>query len=569
MATVTGPVSAQELVFLAEGLLRQLAVNTQGRPEQLAAGWPAFLRAGEHLLARIAAQPGELSVKARNPTADDEHTEPPTASDPQLARAATLLAAAGDLVAGRDRSELSTQQRALDAAYATVPLLAGAALVAAATLPHPELLAITASAATAAHTWSAGGADADSARRAVAVPTYVSAAGGVTADAAVTVTDALTLHDASTVLSRPTISPAQDLAGLVTHAVHGWQHAAEQAVQRAAPSSDDLRCAALAAGRLLALTQVLIRAHPPTGETGVGADACIGQIRLAGTSWNDAADSWQSFTNGSAPSEPLLKATAVLDETVSALARTADRWASPQQIRDRITPDASHELARGALASIAAIAERHGALVNRLARTGALYAPARQLARTAERIPAVLRGRWLPAEAAECAPITSAYQLLPERSVAARVAHTVLSGNTHRATAAAPTPAAALAPTAATVTRTRATTIAEQRWQPTCAAVDPRLPTDPHFRVLAAALDRVTLSGANAIVALTQAADQGPLPPQHTARTLHHRLLDSCPEARIPWVWAPPVALPPSRPTPPPPSLTPARNQPAPSTPRR
>jgi len=559
---VTGPVSAQQLLTLAEGQLRQLAVNTHARPEQLAAAWPAFLRAGQHLLARIAAQPGEHSVESA--ATDDEHEQPTAAADPQLERAATLLAAAGDLIVGRDRSELSVEQRALDAAHATVPLLAGASLVAAATLPHPELLAVTASAATAAHTWSATGITAGSEQQVAAVPPAVSAAGTAADTAAVTVT----FDDASTVLSRPTSSQTEDLGGLVTAAVHGWQGAAGQAAQRAAPSSDDLLRAALAAGRLLALTQVLVRARPRTGASGAALDDCIGQIRLAGRSWNAAADAWRSFRTGTAPSEQLQQATAVLDDTVSALARTAGRWASPEQIRDRIGPDAAHELARGALAAIARVADQHGAQVSQLAQTGAVYAPARQLTATAERIPAVLRGRWLPAEAAECRPISTAYQLLPERTAAARFAHTALSDETHRVTAAAPTPAVALTPPTATPARTRATTIAEQRWQPTCSALDPRLPTDPHFRVLAAALDRVTLGGTDAIAALTQAADQGPLPPEHTARTLHHRLLDSCPAATIPWVWATPVALPPSRPTPPP-SLAPARKHPAPSTPRR
>jgi phage FluMu protein gp41 len=119
VADVTGPVSAQQLLTLAEGQLRQLAVNTHARPEQLAAAWPAFLPAGQHLLARIAAQPGEHSVESA--ATDDEHEQPTAAADPQLERAATLLAAAGDLIVGRDRSELSTEQRALDAAHATVP----------------------------------------------------------------------------------------------------------------------------------------------------------------------------------------------------------------------------------------------------------------------------------------------------------------------------------------------------------------------------------------------------------------------------------------------------------------
>jgi hypothetical protein len=426
---------------------------------------------------------------------------------------------------------------------------------------------VTASAATAAHTWSGSGITVTSAPRTDGVRSDLSAVGGVAAGTAGTVTVGATFADASTVLSRPTTSQPEDLAGLVTAAVYGWQCAAEQAARRAAPSSHDLRVAALAAGHLLALTQTLTRAHPPTGGTAAGVDACVGQIRLAGRSWNDAAAAWRSFTTGTAPSQLFLQATAAVVDTVSALGRTVDGWASPQQVRDRISPEAAHELARGALAAIAAVADQLSAQVSWLAQTGGLYAPARQLAATAERIPAVLRGRLTPAEAAECGSISTAYQLLPERTAAARVAHTLLSGNTHRVLAAVPTSAALLPKRAASPILKRATTVAEQRWQPTCSAIDPRLPTDPHFRVLAAALDRVALSGRDAAEAIKQAADQGLLPPEHTARTLHHRLLASCPAATIPWVWAPPVTLPPSRPTPP--QLAPACKQTAPSAPRR
>jgi len=96
----------------------------------------------------------------------------------------------------------------------------------------PELLAVAASASAAAHTWSATGITAGSEQQIAAVPPIVSAAD----TAAVTVT----FDDASTVLSGPTSSQTEDLGGLVTAAVHGWQGAAEQAVQRAAPASDDL-----------------------------------------------------------------------------------------------------------------------------------------------------------------------------------------------------------------------------------------------------------------------------------------------------------------------------------------
>ena len=80
---------------------------------------------------------------------------------------------------------------------------------------------------------------------------------------------------------------------------------------------------------------------------------------------------------------------------------------------------------------------------------------------------------------------------------------------------------------------------AQERWREACSAVDPRLPTDPHYPALAAALDRVDAAGVDVQAALALAARDGHLPNDNPGRALHFRLTATCDAAVTP---APPPA---------------------------
>ena len=80
---------------------------------------------------------------------------------------------------------------------------------------------------------------------------------------------------------------------------------------------------------------------------------------------------------------------------------------------------------------------------------------------------------------------------------------------------------------------------AQQRWREACIAVDPRLPTDPHYPALAAALDRVDAAGVDVQAALALAARDGQLPDVNPGRARHSRLTATCDAAGTP---APPPA---------------------------
>ena len=71
------------------------------------------------------------------------------------------------------------------------------------------------------------------------------------------------------------------------------------------------------------------------------------------------------------------------------------------------------------------------------------------------------------------------------------------------------------------------------------SAVDPRVPTDPHYPALAAAQDRVDAAGVDVEAALALAARDGQLSDANPGRALHFRLTSSCDAAVTP---APPPA---------------------------
>lgn len=70
---------------------------------------------------------------------------------------------------------------------------------------------------------------------------------------------------------------------------------------------------------------------------------------------------------------------------------------------------------------------------------------------------------------------------------------------------------------------------AQQRWREACSAVDPRLPTDPHYPALAAALD-----GVDAQAALALVAEVGRLPDADPGWALRSRLTATCDAAGTP-----------------------------------
>ncbi len=522
---MTGPTTAGQLLELARHQLQELDRRAKtphaATAEGLAAAWPAFHGATDRLITALRAE-RQVEVRhdapARQPASP---TPPPGRPDRQLHRAAELISAAADLISTRDRRFLTDQQRAADAAHVGKHLAGGAYLVAATTISRPALLATAQAAVTAAISWR-----------------------GSLTDGKHAIDTAISLTDASTGPARPG-ADGPNPAGLA-RALHDWHSTAVTAAHQPAPTRADLLATAVTAGRLLALSQVVLRAHAETVGPADAVTAVVEQVRRAGVSCNSAAQAWKFTATGLDTISPeLRRATTALDSAIGQFARDGSSWTSPDAVRAQAPPEVALDLARGALAAARAVGEHHAAVVTQLGQTGALYAPATRLPVSEERVEAILDRRWVPLTTQEAAPLVQAYQHLAAATTAASLTYTALTGPSVTTAALEPQlPAPSLAAdlhvgtSPADRAQPVAVTVAGQRWQDTLAAVDPRLLADPHYPVLAAALDRVELAGVNVTASLA-AATATPLPDAHTARALHYQLIDVCPAAITPYTRTP------------------------------
>lgn len=524
---MTSPATAAQLLAQAHTQVEQLHHQSMidppdpPDPQALAAAWPRYQHAGQRLMAAL--------------SGDQRHNEPPApapprgepGAEPQLSRAADLVAAAADLVTTRDRSDLPGHERARDVAFTGHQLAAAARLVVVTTVSDPALLPTLSAAAASACTWTRL-ADTAAAADLAQTSAPVSAA---------------SLTDATTGLSLPQHT---DPPALAVAALQRWERAAVDAAQQPAPAGEDLLLSARAAGWLLGLSHRLLNAHSTTGGASDDAapertlTATIDQVRIAGHAWNAAARVWTSTATGGPVSPQLPRATRDLEQALQPLLSSPD------------TSSWQHAttLLAGVLTAVQTVADSHASLVERLNGTGALYAQARTLPVTLglngdepqARIEARLNGSWVPLELEQARQRAAPYAQLPQLTAHARLIHADLDSPSRAALAAQPTPVPARPAPSPAPDRTpepgrgpAARTVPGERWAGAIAAVDPRLLHDAHYPALAAALDRVDLTGADAPASLRTAAATAPLPEQHPARTLHSRLIDVCPSATIPF----------------------------------
>ena len=92
--------------------------------------------------------------------------------------------------------------------------------------------------------------------------------------------------------------------------------------------------------------------------------------------------------------------------------------------------------------------------------------------------------------------------------------------------APSPTPTPAVTP----ATAADAPPTPGQRWHDIAAAVDPRVPQDPHWPALARVLDRIDANGGDVPSLLAQVTTDRALPPDHPARSLDYRLANAAPD---------------------------------------
>ena len=343
------------------------------------AGWPRLAQMGLHALRAVPLSPGGhhhvvLLIPALERVA--AHPVKGTA-DPRVARMADLLGAVGDLL-DDEPTAFGPDER--DALAVRAKILAGIETAGRSTLgflDHAARLSNT--------SWPGElGKVVDEAHRSLRVP--AGERQGRYDDVA-----AVTLGD-------PT------LAGVIAR----WKTATAAALtpQGGAASSRGVQMAAVDLGLLALSSAVLVRGASQLGviDQGVGT-ATVVAFEAASEGWRDAAASWPSHVRaGGHASEDQVTASMGLRDSLNALLRAGDKWATPEDIMGRVDPLAALAAVRRGATAAERLSYTYQECVSSLVHSEALTIPARAVQRTGaaqptELLTAVQRGHWVPLSA--------------------------------------------------------------------------------------------------------------------------------------------------------------------------
>ncbi len=213
-----------------------------------------------------------------------------------------------------------------------------------------------------------------------------------------------------------------DPLGRLQISVAAWRDASLRAAERPAVSSIELLRATVEARGIVAInaavTDAAVAAGMMSPEHG---QRTLGQLQRAGAAWSAVTDAWTRFATGVRPSQDFLDASLTLQGSMRDLTRNSSGdWVSPAVLATRLDIADATPVMRAALGHVVDMGHAHGAAVTRLAtETGGLYAPARQLEVTTERLQAHIRGRYVPVTPSEASVVVATYDAAAARTAVA------------------------------------------------------------------------------------------------------------------------------------------------------
>ncbi len=368
-----------------DSLSRQQVSPAAPSADSVAQAWPGFAAAARQLISVCVASHNRHDPvqRAAAAVATGGPYGPSTgAGEARLARAADLIGAAADLVEPQARTVAAAERRAACVDAARIYLL-GAQITVHATMHDLRLLDTAAAAAVAARDAGkvlSGDPEQGSDGRLALITT----------------------------VRRPQPS-AGDLLGLFNLAVFDWRVAAQQAARRPDVSSEDLRGAAIGAGRITALTQVLHRAHwhGHLAET-EARETDLALTRL-GRGLTAVANGWTSFATGTAPSPDLIQSSSRLQQSVSLLACDGPVWIPGEELSRRVAPLPALRSAQAALADVGAVVQQHHDVMRSMVSLGRLYRRWTQSDQPQQVVNVLRKTRWVPASAWDIAVLSRSY----------------------------------------------------------------------------------------------------------------------------------------------------------------
>lgn len=212
----------------------------------------------------------------------------------------------------------------------------------------------------------------------------------------------------------PTVGSVRpgDLLDRLQATLAPWRQLSLEAGQSPAVSSAEMQRATVEARHVIALGAALTDAARASGH--LPAEEVIlrmAQLQRVGSAWSVATVAWTRFTTGIMPSQQHVDVSLELQAAIRAISRADNgAWLTPDGLPKRVDLSSALDVLRGGLAAVVDIARAHDDAVKRIVRMGAVFAHARSVPLTDERLTARLRGHHVPITVDEAAPLRLGYR---------------------------------------------------------------------------------------------------------------------------------------------------------------
>lgn len=214
--------------------------------------------------------------------------------------------------------------------------------------------------------------------------------------------------------------PTRDPLDRLHVALRDWRRASLESAHTPAVSSAELQRASVEARQVIALAAALTDAAKAVGLLAdPDAKASMAQLQRAGGAWSSVTDGWTRFTTGIPPGHHHVQAALELQSAIRAITRAADgAWLPPELLAQRIDLPSGFEVVHRGLGDVVDVARAHQEAVRHAVALGHVFAHAKVLPLTEERVAARLLGRHMPVTNREGAGLCIGYDDAVERTVA-------------------------------------------------------------------------------------------------------------------------------------------------------
>jgi hypothetical protein len=194
-------------------------------------------------------------------------------------------------------------------------------------------------------------------------------------------------------------------------ALRGWVTSARTELARTVPSTDVLRDIANQARHLYAVTAAVVTVSTPAAPASEEAGRAVhAELRQAAEVMHALSRQWEMVTTATRPGHEYVTATTTLHTQLNAIQQDSLSWSNHNNSARRINVDQAMTDLRYATTDLSELTHTAAQLPEPLIRSGLLFAPARILPSTMERLHDRNHGKYVAIELTEGADVINAAQ---------------------------------------------------------------------------------------------------------------------------------------------------------------